>query len=103
MESRNDPLQEFLNLLEGQSVRLSAPKTQYARDILITDNVPIFATSVALMKFAGKDANVKGENAMMEARRRKFYLFIQIPLSKHETVKSCTRYFYELVFTGADA
>ena len=30
------PWQESLNLLEGQSVHLDAPKTHYARDILIT-------------------------------------------------------------------
>ena len=41
------PWQEFLNLLKGQSVHLSALKTHYARAILITDNVSIFAASIA--------------------------------------------------------
>ena len=62
------PWQEFLNLLEGQSVHLASPKTHYARDILITDGVPIFATSIASIMFAAKGANVEGENYMMEAR-----------------------------------
>ena len=36
--------QEFLNLLEGQSVHLARPNTHHCvRDILITDDVPIFA------------------------------------------------------------
>ena len=83
------PWQEFLNLLEGQSVHLAAPKTHYARDILITDDVPIFATSIAPIMFAGKSANVEGENAMMEARWQKFQLSVQIPLSEQKTVKSC--------------
>ena len=39
------PWQELLNLPEGQSVHLVAPKTHYARETLITDDVPIFATS----------------------------------------------------------
>ena len=67
------PWQEFSNLLEGQSVHLAAPKIQYARDILITDDVPIiFATSRAAIMFGGKGANVKEENVIMEARWRKF-------------------------------
>ena len=96
------PWQEFLNLLEGQSVHLAAPKTHYARDILITDDVPIFATSIAPIMFSGKSSNVEGENAMMETRWRKFQLCVQIPLSEQKTVKSCARYFCELVFMGAD-
>ena len=35
------PWQEFLNLLEGQCFLLAAPKTHCARDILITDDVPM--------------------------------------------------------------
>ena len=96
------PWQELFNLLEGQSVYLGAPKTHYARDILITDDVPIFATSIAPIMFAGNDGNVEGENVMMEARWRKFQLYVQIPLSEQKTVKSCVRCFCELVFMGAD-
>ena len=74
--------QEFLNLLERQSVYLAAPKTHYARNILITDDLSIFATNIAPIMFAGKIANVEGENVMMEARWRKFQLSVQIPLSE---------------------
>ena len=95
--------QEFLNLLEGQSVHLAAPKTHYARDILITDDVPIFATSIAPIIFGGKGATVEGENAMMGARWWKLQLPVQIPLSKQKTVKSCARSFCELVLMEADA
>ena len=93
----------FLNLLEGQSVHLGAPKPHYARDISITDDVPIFATSIATIMFAGKGANVEGENAMMEARWRNFQLSVQISLSEQKAVKSCARCFCEIVFMGADA
>ena len=82
------PWQEFLNLLEGQSVHLAAPKTHYARDISITDEVPLFANSIAPIMFAGKSASVEGENAMMEARWQKFQLSVQIPLSEQKTVKA---------------
>ena len=97
------PWQEFLNLLEGQNVHLAAPKTHYARDILITDDAPIFATSIARIMFAGKSANVEWENAIMEARWRKFQLSVQIPLFEQKTVKSCSRCFCGLVFMGTDA
>ena len=66
------PWQEFLNLLDGQSVHLAAPKTFCARYILITDDVPVFATNIAPIMFAGKCDSVEGENAMMEARWQKF-------------------------------
>ena len=92
------PWQEFLNLLEGQSVYLAAPRTHYARDILITDDVPIFTTTIAPIMFAGKSANVEGENAMMEESRLKFQLSVQIPLPEQKTVKSCSRCFCEFVF-----
>ena len=97
------PWQEFLNLLERQSIYLAAPKIHYARAILITDDVLIFATSIAPIMFAGKIANVEGENVMMEARWRKFQLSVQIPLCEQKTIKSCARWFCELLFVGADA
>ena len=85
------PWQEFLNLLELLSVHLAAPKTHYARDILITDDVPILATSIAPIMFTGKSASVEGENVMTEARWRKFQLSVQIPLCEQKTIKSCAR------------
>ena len=94
--------EEFLNFLEAQSVHLAAPKTHYARDISITDDVPIIATSMAPIMLPGKSANGKEENSMMEARWQKFQLPVQIPLSEQETVKSCARGFSKLVLMGAD-
>ena len=95
------PWNKFLNLLDGQSVHLAAPKTRYARDILITDDVPMFATSITPIMFARKGTIVEEENAMMEARWQKFQLSVKISLSEQETVKSCTRSFCDLVFMGA--
>ena len=71
--------------------------------ILITDDVPIFPTSIAPIMFTGKCANVEGKIAMLEARWRKFQLSVQISLSEQKTVKSCAKCFYEFVFMGADA
>ena len=97
------PWQEFLNLLEGHSVHLAAPKTHYARDMLISDDVLIFATIIAPIVFARKSVNVEGENAMIEARWRKFQLSVPIPLTEQKTAKSYLRCFCEIVFMGADS
>ena len=94
---------ELLNLLEGQSIHLATPKTHYARCILITEDVPIFATNIAPIMFAGKGAIVEGENTVMEARwQQQFQLSVHIPLSKQKTVKICAGCFCKLVFMGAD-
>ena len=94
---------EFLNLLEGQTVHLAAPKSHYAQDIVLSTDMPIFETSISMIKFSGRSANVEGENAMMEARWRKIEFFAQIPYSEQKTIDSCPRCFCELVFMGADA
>lgn len=96
------PWQEFLNLLEGQTVHLAAPKTHFAKDICIEDDKPIFATSITMVKFTGRSDNIDGENAMMEARWRKFDLTVRIPEANQKDVESCARCFSELVFLGAE-
>ena len=60
--------------MEGQSVPLTAPKTDSVRVILITDDVHIVATSITPMVYAGKGSNIKEENSMIEARWQKFQL-----------------------------
>ena len=96
------PWQEFLNLLEGQTVHLAAPKTHYARDICITQDIPIFATSISMVKYSGKSDNCQGENAMMEARWKAFELRVPIPRGKQIDLDGCARCFAELCFIGAD-
>ena len=87
------PWQEFLNLRKVQSVHLASSKNHYAKDILITANVCIFATSITLIMYVGKGTNGEGENAMIEARWRKLQLSVLILLPEKKTVKSCARCF----------
>ena len=61
------PWPEFLNSLEGQSVHLTEPKTNQARDTLIKVDVLIFATSIARIMSTGKGCDVEEENAIMRA------------------------------------
>ena len=38
--------QDMLNLLEGETVKLPAPKNMFSEDVIITSDVAIFATSI---------------------------------------------------------
>ena len=73
--------QEFLDLLEGQNVHLAAPKSHFTEDIYIFSDIPILATSISPIRFAGRSSNIEGENAMMDSRWRMFAFIYQIPES----------------------
>lgn len=94
------PWQEFLNLLEGQTVHLAAPKTHFAQDIMFTADTPIFSTSIEMVKFAGKSNLIQGENAMMERRWTEIKFHAQIAIEEQIEIQSCPRCFAELVFAG---
>ena len=91
--------QELLNLLEGATVRLPAPKNIYAQDIVISTDVPIFATSIDEVTFAGRSNNVSGENEMMRSRWRHFKFHYKIPAEERVSMAPCGRCFAELVMS----
>ena len=96
------PWQEFLNLLEGQSLHLAAPKTHFSQDILLTSDIPIFATSIGMVEFVGSSTDIRGENSMMANRWREIKFYYSIPEEKQIKLKNCPRCFAELVFLGCD-
>ena len=96
------PWQEFLNLLEGQTVHLAAPKTHFAQDINFTADTPVFGTSIALVKLTGSGPLVPGENEMMERRWTEIKFHAQISREDQIEIDSCPRCFAELVFLGAE-
>ena len=55
------PWSDFLNLLEGQTVHLAAPKTHFAQDIILSGDMPIFAMSIEMVQFVGKNNHVQDE------------------------------------------
>ena len=55
------PWFDFLNFLEGQTVHLAAPKTHFAQDIILSGDMPIFAMSIKMVQFVGKNNHVQGE------------------------------------------
>ena len=45
--------QDLLLLLEGEPVKLAAPKNVLSEDIYIISDIPIFATSISMTEFCG--------------------------------------------------
>ena len=77
---------ELLLLLEGQPIHFPAPKTSYAKDILLEKDTPIFATSKAPIAYVGKyNATDERETEMTAARWRVFTFVIKYPNLSRET------------------
>ena len=76
------PWSEFLNILEGQTVDLAAPKSHFAQDIILSGDIPIFPTSIEMVQFVGKSNHVQGKNTMMAARWKEVKFKAPIPHQK---------------------
>lgn len=91
----------LLLLLEGELVKLPSPKNQFAADVCIDTDVPLFATSKASVEFVGRNnQGDAGEDAMMNDRWRLFTFHRRIPQDEQKKIASCPRCFAELVFLG---
>ena len=55
------PWSEFLKFLEDQTVHFAAPKTDFARGIMLSLDISIFATSIEMAQFLGKSNHVQGK------------------------------------------
>ena len=94
---------DFLLLLEGQPIHFPAPKTLYAKDILLKRDTPMFATSKSQIVYVGKyNSSDDRETEMMAARWKVFQFTRQIPQSEQIELPSCARCFSELVMLGED-
>ncbi len=95
---------DLLLLLEGQIVRFAAPKSQFARDIVLEKDTPVFATSIAPIIYTGRctSASNRMEDDMMDSRWKVFELRHQIPQGEQKEIPPCGRCFAELVMLGAD-
>ena len=59
----------MLLLLEGEHVKLPAPKNHFSKDVTITSDIPIFATSKDRLKYKGPNNSVDDvEDKMMDCR-----------------------------------
>jgi len=91
----------LLLLLEGETVKLPAPKNQFSKDIEISTDIPIFATSKEAVMYKGPN-NFRDdrEDRMMEVRWKIFRLNVEITEDQQKCIQPCGRCFAELVFTG---
>lgn len=97
---------DFLLLLEGQTVHLSRPKNQFATDMVIEreNTIPFFATSKSRIEFVGKfNVRDERETEMMASRWRLFEFTKQISLQSMKVLPPCPHCFSTLVIQGMDA
>ena len=88
---------ELLLLLEGEPVHLSARKTHYAQDILLTSDTPIFATSSFEILFIKHGVICDTDTEMMKVRWKVFKFHHRISESQQRSIWPCGRCFAQLV------
>jgi len=97
------PWNTFLLLLEGETVKLPAPKNHFVSDIVIDTDIPIFATSKDRIKFKGPyNAEDQRETCMMDSRWQYVSFFYQIPKKDMLEIQPCAKCFATLVLREED-
>ena len=94
---------DFLLLLEGQTVHLPRPKNQYATDLVIDreNTIPFFATSKSAIEFVGRyNTRDQMETEMMNSRWKIFDFSRQI--SNVRDIEPCPHCFSRMVAQGLD-
>ena len=89
---------DLLLLLEGETVKLPAPKNHFKCDILIDSDVPILATSKCEIKYRGSYGSIDEREDEMMSNRWKLYRFHHV-FQEHQQkeVLACTTCFAKLV------
>jgi hypothetical protein len=91
----------LLLLLEGDRVNLPAPKNHFVTDVCVDSDIPVFATSKAVIKYRGSyHAEDKLEDDMMASRWRVFQFTHSIPEKEQKQITSCPHCFAKLVLMG---
>jgi len=96
---------DFLLLLEGQTVHLSRPKNQFVTDMVIhrENTLPILATSKEAIEYIGKyNIRDQKETDMMSSRWRMFTFTHSMAKEDIKDVAPCVRCFCALVVHGMD-
>ena len=88
---------DLLLLLEGETVKLPAPKNLYAGDVVIDKDVAIFATSKAPITYRGPyNTSDSDEDAMMMVRWNVMTFKHQFKEKDQKKATACGRCFAEL-------
>ena len=91
------PWHDLLQMLEGQPVHLSAPKTHYAKDLVLDKDTPIFCTSSTRIRYVSQGAINERETEMMEVRWKVFPFYKQIPEGRQREITPCGTCFAHLI------
>lgn len=95
------PWNDLLLLLEGETVKLPAPKNMYSQDVLINSDVPVFATSKCKIRFRGSyNVSDERENEMMDVRWRIFEFSHVFKAEQQKHPIPCGKCFCDLIFHG---
>lgn len=96
------PWGDLLQLLEGDTVHLPAPKTFWQKDIELSKDTPVFATADAPLVLI-KGGNIDNANTqMMTVRWRFFNFWRQIPQEKQVSIPPCPCCFAKFVLDYKD-
>ena len=81
---------DFLLLLEGETVKLPAPRNFYRDDVCISGDVAIFATSIDEIKYKGTyNTHDDQEDEMMKSRWKVFHFYHHFKEEHQVKVKPC--------------
>ena len=91
------PWAHLLNLLEGEPIQVSVPKTHYAENPYSIKDTPIFATSKSRTRKHVPGLIDEVETEMMESRWNVFVFRLQFTADTIVDVQPCARCFATLV------
>ena len=92
------PWYDLLLLFEGGLVHFLAPKTHFARDLILTGDTPVFATSKHALVYIKVGAIGDVATEMMSVRWRQFILQSQVPLIEQQAIRPCVHCFANFIF-----
>ena len=96
------PWHDLLLLLEGDTVNFPAPKNEYARNITLVADTPIFATSSDTIKYVKYNTVNDKETRMMASRWKVFHFFHEIRESEVIDMKPCKACYANFVLQYRD-
>lgn len=89
--------QDFLKLLEGDTIHVSAPKTHYTQAIALSTDIPIICTAPHRFRSYTRGVLNETETEMMDVRWKTFSLFHQIQEDEVKELAPCCKCFANLV------
>ena len=91
------PWQDLLKLLEGDQIHIAAPKSHYAKDLVLDKNTPIFATSISRIRSYTNGKINEAETEMMEVRWKVFSFYSQLQPHEIKELQPWAKCFANLV------